>query len=108
MQQMEEQDQERILDDHIQVVREQAFHMKKSLDANNLRDALKFSSTMLGELKTSKLSPRNYFNLCKFCIFCLTEKFIDMMVFDELALLEQHFIEEQKKGRKMADLYESV
>jgi vacuolar protein sorting-associated protein 35 len=70
-----EEDQEKILDDHIQVVREQAFHMKKSLDQNNLRDALKFSSTMLGELKTSKLSPRNYFNLY-------------MMVFDELALLE--------------------
>ena len=39
--------------------------MKKSLDSNNLRDALKYSSTMLAELKTSKLSPRNYFNLCK-------------------------------------------
>jgi hypothetical protein len=31
-----------------------------------------------------------------------------MLVFDELALLEAYFIEEQKKGRKMADLYESV
>ena len=31
-----------------------------------------------------------------------------MMVFDELGYLENHFIEEQKKGRKMADLYESV
>ena len=31
-----------------------------------------------------------------------------MMVFDELALLESHFIEEQRKGRKMSDLYESV
>jgi len=31
-----------------------------------------------------------------------------MMVFDELALLEQHFIDEHQKGRKMADLYESV
>jgi len=85
-----EEDQEKILDDHIQVVREQAFHMKKSLDQNNLRDALKFSSTMLGELKTSKLSPRNYFNLCK----CRMRKklismcLVDMMVFDELALLE--------------------
>jgi len=69
--------------------------MKKSLDSNNLRDALKFSSTMLSELKTSRLTPRNYFNLY-------------MMVFDELALLETHFIEEQKKGRKMSDLYESV
>lgn len=31
-----------------------------------------------------------------------------MMVFDELGYLENHFIEEQKKGRKMCDLYESV
>jgi hypothetical protein len=31
-----------------------------------------------------------------------------MMVFDELALLETHFIEEQRKGRKMAELYETV
>ena len=30
------------------------------------------------------------------------------MVFDELSLLESHFIEEQRKGRKMADLYETV
>jgi hypothetical protein len=34
--------------------------------------------------------------------------FLDMMVFDELALLEEHFIAEHKKGRKMSDLYESV
>jgi vacuolar protein sorting-associated protein 35 len=33
---------------------------------------------------------------------------IVMMVFDELGYLENYFIEEQKKGRKMADLYESV
>jgi vacuolar protein sorting-associated protein 35 len=69
--------------------------MKKSLDTNNLVDALKHSSTMLEELKTSKLSPRNYYNLY-------------MMVFDELSLLESHFIEEQRKGRKMANLYETV
>lgn len=30
------------------------------------------------------------------------------MTFDELAYLENHFIDEQKKGRKMSDLYESV
>lgn len=31
-----------------------------------------------------------------------------MSVFDELTYLESYFIEEQKKGRKMSDLYESV
>jgi vacuolar protein sorting-associated protein 35 len=33
---------------------------------------------------------------------------IVMMVFDELGFLENYFMEEQRKGRKMADLYESV
>lgn len=47
------------------VVRQQAFYMKKALDHNSLREALKHSSAMLCELKTSLLSPRNYFNLCK-------------------------------------------
>jgi hypothetical protein len=90
--------------------------MKKMLDSNELRDALKFCSNMLEELKTSRLSPRNYFNLCKYrfrvtfmaCFFLIILFVLDMLVFDELALLESHFIEEQRKGRKMADLYEVV
>ena len=83
--------------------------MKKSLDQGNLREALKFSSTMLSEMKTSKLTPRNYFNLCKSHLLLDNPNlYSDMMVFDELALLEQHFIDEHKRGRKMADLYESV
>ena len=61
----DDSDQERILEDHIQIVRQQAFHMKKALDAGNLRDGLKFSSTMLAEMRTSRLTPKNYFNLCK-------------------------------------------
>ena len=47
------------------VVKQQCFYMKKALDHNSLREALKHSSAMLCELKTSLLSPRNYFNLCK-------------------------------------------
>lgn len=80
--------------------------MKKALDHNSLREALKHSSAMLCELKTSLLSPRNYFNLCKCSLF--SDCYLVMMVFDELGYLENYFIEEQKKGRKMADLYESV
>ncbi len=59
-----EEDQEKFLDEHMTVVRQQAFYMKKALDHNSLREALKHSSSMLCELKTSLLSPRNYFNLC--------------------------------------------
>jgi vacuolar protein sorting-associated protein 35 len=33
---------------------------------------------------------------------------IDMTTFDELIFVENHFLEERKSGRKMADLYESV
>ena len=47
------------------VVKQQAFHMKRALDNNNLRDALKHSSNMLSELRTSLLSPKNYYELCK-------------------------------------------
>ncbi len=61
-----EEDQERFLDEHTTVVRQQAFYMKKALDQNSLREALKHSSAMLCELKTSLLSPRNYFQLCNY------------------------------------------
>lgn len=100
-----EEDQERFLEEHTTVVRQQAFYMKKALDQGSLREALKHSSAMLCELKTSLLSPRNYFQLCKICYTLLS---VVMIIFDELSVLEQHFIEEQKKGRKMSDLYESV
>lgn len=34
-------------------------------DSNNLRDALKYSAQMLSELRTSKLSPHKYYELCE-------------------------------------------
>jgi vacuolar protein sorting-associated protein 35 len=77
--------------------------MKKALDNNNLREALKHASTMLCELRTSLLSPRNYYNLCKSHHLTLV-----MTIFDELGYLESFFIDEHKRGRRMADLYESV
>lgn len=36
-----------------------------SQDDNNLRDALKYSAQMLSELRTSRLSPHKYYQLCK-------------------------------------------
>ena len=33
-------------------------------DSNNLKEALKYSAQMLGELRTSKLSPQKYYELC--------------------------------------------
>lgn len=42
----------------------QAFQMKRCLDKSKLMDALKHASTMLGELRTSLLSPKSYYELC--------------------------------------------
>ncbi len=48
-------------------------HSEKSLrtpnqqDDGKLIDGLKHASTMLGELRTSLLSPKSYYELCKSC-----------------------------------------
>ncbi len=52
-----------------------AMHMQ---DEDNLREALRYSAAMLGELRTSYLSPQKYYELY-------------MQVFDELANLEVCF-----------------
>jgi vacuolar protein sorting-associated protein 35 len=50
---------------------------------------------MLSELKTSLLTPKNYYILF-------------MQIFDEMRVLESYFKEEYRRGRRMMDLYESV
>lgn len=60
-------DQEKLLGDAVGIVRSQAFQMKRFLDKSRLMDALKSASTMLGELRTSLLSPKSYYELCKYC-----------------------------------------
>ena len=52
-------------------------------------------STMLSELRTSLLGPRNYYDLY-------------IMVTDELRHMEAFFEAEQKRGRRMLELYELV
>ncbi|KAL4451052.1 hypothetical protein ABPG74_021374 [Tetrahymena malaccensis] len=94
----EDVDQERLLDQARQKVKEQAYFMKKSLDQVNLRDGLRHASTMLEELgvrEQVQLNPKNYY-------------IVFMQIFDELRTLEQYFKEEYRRGRKMMDLYESV
>ena len=82
--------------DAMQMVKQQAYLMKRALDAANLRDALKHCSTMLSELRTSLLSPKNYYELY-------------VATTDELRYLEAHFAEEQAGSRRsMLELYELV
>lgn len=58
------EEQEKLLEDASSVVKVQAFEMKHNLDKSKLMDALKHASTMLGELRTSLLSPKSYYELC--------------------------------------------
>lgn len=69
--------------------------MRKELEIANLRGALKYSAEMLEELKTSALSPKNYYALW-------------MAIFTEMREMEKYFKEEAKRGRKMKELYASV
>ncbi|XP_030831126.1 vacuolar protein sorting-associated protein 35 [Strongylocentrotus purpuratus] len=89
------EDQEKLLEEAQQVVKVQAFQMKRSLDKGKLMDGLKNASNMLGELRTSLLSPKGYYELY-------------MSVCDELRHLEQYLLDEYQKGHKIADLYELV
>lgn len=89
------EEQERILDTAIHVVRNDSFQMKRELDRDHLMEGLKCASTMLKELRTSEMSPKSYYELY-------------MAVCDELRHLELHLCEEFKQGREIANLYELV
>eukprot|EP00271_Cylindrocystis_brebissonii_P013678 TRINITY_DN3378_c0_g1_i1.p1 TRINITY_DN3378_c0_g1~~TRINITY_DN3378_c0_g1_i1.p1 ORF type:complete len:854 (+),score=150.46 TRINITY_DN3378_c0_g1_i1:195-2564(+) len=89
------EEQEKWLADAMNQVKQQAFYMKRSLDGNNLREALKYSAQMLGELRTSKLSPQKYYELY-------------IRLADELRHLEMYFEDESKRGRSSSELYEQV
>jgi len=95
-------EQDKFLDDANDSVKKQAFYMKRALDGGNIRDALKCASALTGELRTSKLSPKNYYELY-------------MNVIDELRELEMFFEDEDGKeskssgsGRSIVELYENV
>jgi len=90
-----QEEQEKLLEEAIGVVKTQAFQMKRCLDKGRLMDGLKHASTMLGELRTSLLSPKSYYE-------CY------MAISDELRHLEMYLVDEFQKGRKVADLYELV
>ncbi|XP_002130247.2 vacuolar protein sorting-associated protein 35 [Ciona intestinalis] len=89
------EEQERLLDEALQVVKRESFHMKRELDKNKLMDGLKHASDLLKELRTSALTPKNYYELY-------------MAVCDELRHLQIYLTDEFQKGRLVSDLYELV
>jgi vacuolar protein sorting-associated protein 35 len=91
---LQQQDELKVLADAKNVVNTQAFHMKRALDGNKLMEALKHASLMLGELRTSLLSPRNYYALY-------------IIAADHLRHLEM-YIADEKHGKSLNELYEIV
>ena len=88
-------DQDKLLEEALQVVKSQSFQMKRSLDGSKLMEGLKHASKMLCELRTSLLSPKSYYELY-------------MAISDELRHLELYLVDEFQKGKKVSDLYELV
>ena len=84
------------LEDALSVVKKHAFHMKRAIEENNLRDSLKNASAMLGELRMRQLSPKRYYDLWHNIAF-------------ELEFLREFFVnKEEKHGRSAMELYELV
>jgi vacuolar protein sorting-associated protein 35 len=59
-----EEKQKSLLSEAKNVVNAEAYRMRRALDKNQLEEALKHSAKMLNQLRTSDLSPKNYYDLC--------------------------------------------
>ncbi|KAF2747387.1 vacuolar protein sorting-associated protein 35 [Sporormia fimetaria CBS 119925] len=89
------EDQARLLEDALGVVRQQTMLMRRCLETpGKLMDALKCSSTLVSELRTSSLGPKQYYELY-------------MAVFDALRHLAI-YLRENHPVNHLADLYELV
>ncbi|KAI0009979.1 vacuolar protein sorting-associated protein 35 [Xylariaceae sp. FL0662B] len=89
------EDQARLLEDALLAVRQQTALMRKCLETpGKLMDALKCCSTLVAELRTSSLGPKQYYELY-------------MAVFDALRYLSVH-LRENHPHNHLADLYELV
>lgn len=83
------------LEEALKSVKKHAWHMKRAMDLDNLKDVLQHAADMLYELRTSRLTPRNYYRLY-------------MDIADELMVLEHFFSDMHRKGTPMEDLYRMV
>ncbi|KAH9844855.1 Vacuolar protein sorting-associated protein 35 [Teratosphaeria destructans] len=89
------EDQARLLEDALTVVRQQTIVMRRCLETpGKLMDALKCASTLVSELRTSSLGPKQYYELY-------------MSVFDALRHLSV-YLRDSHPVNHLADLYELV
>ncbi|KAH6917731.1 vacuolar protein sorting-associated protein 35 [Coprinopsis sp. MPI-PUGE-AT-0042] len=90
------QEEGKILSEALSTVKVQVQQMKRHLEGDQLMDALKSASLMLAELRTSTLSPKQYYELY-------------MAIFDGLRYLSNYLYEAHTSGRhSLPELYELV
>ncbi|KAH7922391.1 vacuolar protein sorting-associated protein 35 [Leucogyrophana mollusca] len=86
----------KLLSESLSTVKIQVGQMKRHLDNDDIMDALKSASLMLAELRTSSLSPKQYYELY-------------MAVFDALRHLSNYLYDAHTQSQHhLADLYELV
>ncbi|KAH7907427.1 vacuolar protein sorting-associated protein 35, partial [Hygrophoropsis aurantiaca] len=86
----------KLLSESLATVKIQVGQMKRHLDNDDIMDALKSASLMLAELRTSSLSPKQYYELY-------------MAVFDALRHLSNYLYDAHTQAQHhLADLYELV
>ena len=90
-----EQDQKEFLNSALKSVKNSSQKMKNSINQNDMKQCLKNANELLSELKTSLLSPKNYYQLYS-------------AIFDEIIYLQNYFRDESKRGRRIKELYETV
>jgi vacuolar protein sorting-associated protein 35 len=61
---VDDQGQADLLKEALSNARNQAFLMKRYMDQGELSGVLKHAAELLRELRTSLLSPKNYYQLC--------------------------------------------
>ena len=84
------------LEEALSIVRVAKAKMSNCLDNHRLMDGLKHASTMLAEMRTSDLGPKQYYELY-------------MSVFDALGYLSAYLVDAHRAERHhLADLYELV
>ncbi|RMX63362.1 hypothetical protein DD238_008045 [Peronospora effusa] len=84
-----------VLREALQTVRDQGFRMQRAIDAKDQSAVLKYAAEMLRELRTSLLSPKNYYHLY-------------MQLMDQLRHFENYVEEQQQSGASVRILYERV
>ena len=89
-------DETKLLADVLGTIKVQTVQLKRCLEGDQIMEALKAASSMLAELRTSSLGPKQYYELY-------------MSVFDSLRHLSNYLYEAHTEGKHhLADLYELV